>query len=280
LIGNIKMKVLLLALFAFVTFSFASSVEPEDLLVEVHSEVSALKKRGVSHKDCKNLAKKSCTEVLKSVSVSQKTMFKVPSGAKCDKVGKTQVMKAKFEETKLKKLVARWTKLVSTRYHARVTFSKQRYKDLRPGHCGFIFGSRSYLSVRASWLRVSKQLTMYKARWMEARKMTVYWIRRSLYQQSICRCNAKKTRDTVFKVVSSKRTYALRAKTYAKCQLMQCVLDGIPLKSKKCRRLLPTIKKKTLSMKTEKQKCFKLKPPSMHVVIRKKPMTLHISHRI
>jgi len=254
-----------LGLITLVALSSATSVDNEDLLVEVHSEVGALKKKGATEKDCKDLAKRTCKEVLQSVAVSQKTMFKVPSGSSCDRLGKNQVMKAKFEETKMKKLVIKWTGLVKTRYNAKVTISKQRYKDLKPGRCGFIFGSRSYLTARASWQRVSKQLTMYKARWMESRKMTVYWIRRSLYLQSTCRCNAKKRRNALFKVLSSKKTYAVRSKTYAKCQMMQCVLDGTPLKSKKCRKLLPTIKSKKLSFKTEKQPCFKLKAPKIPV---------------
>merc|ERR1711924_568790 len=131
-----------------------------------------------------------------------------------------------------------------------------------------------------SWMHVSRQLRVYQARYAESRKMTVYWIRRSLYEQSMCRGSTIKTRNRVWEVVRKKSTAAMRAKTYAKCNMMQCVLNGTPLKSSKCHGKLPLIKKKILTKKTEKTVCKKLKPPSMHIRIRRKPIRLHITRRI
>merc|ERR1712072_470602 len=219
------------------TTDILQTTAPEDIFLAAKSEVHSLKKEGVSHADCKELAKNTCKEVIHEQMSSQKVMNKVSSGKECDLVGHGNVMRAKFEEHKRRKEYLRWVKIMQTRFTAKVSFSSQQYSNLRKGSCSFIFKSGTFLRAHLSYTRAKKQVLYEKSRWKEARLMTVYWIRMSLYRQSLC-----------------------------KCKVMQCVLNGTKSSSSKCSGKLPAPKKKILTKKAEKMDCsIKLIPPPMRM---------------
>jgi len=259
------------------TTDILQTTAPEDIFLAAKSEVHSLKKKGVSHADCKELAKNTCKEVIHEQMSSQKVMNKVSSGKECDLVGHGNVMRAKFEEHKRRKEYLRWVKIVHARHNVKITISSQRFKSLRPGHCGFIFRSRAYLKAKLSYDRARKQLAYEKSRWEEARKMTVYWIKMSIYRQSQCRCKVVSARNRIWEVVINKKTLAMRNKAYAKCKMMQCVLDGTKLSSSKCQGKLPVPKKKILTKKAEKTNC-KVKP--VRPRLRTKPKLIKLKLRL
>jgi len=279
-----RMKFFLLAVIAIAAIAnaadehqFTETYAPENIFMEVQSEVNALKKKGATHADCKDLAKKTCKETEDASKTSQKVMNKVSSGKECDRVGHSNVIRAKFEEHKRKKEYLRWVKIVHVRHNVKISFASQRFKTLRPGHCGFIFGSRAYVKARLSYYRGRKQLAYEKSRWMEARKMTVYWIKMSIYRQSQCRCKVVSARNRIWEVVVNKKTLDMRNKAYAKCKMMQCVLDGTKLSSSKCQGKLPVPKKKILTKKAEKTNC-KVKP--VRPRLRTKPKLIKLKLRL
>jgi|ERR1712072_76751 len=248
------------------TTDILQTTAPEDIFLAAKSEVHSLKKKGVSHADCKELAKNTCKEVIHEQMSSQKVMNKVSSGKECDLVGHGNVMRAKFEEHKRRKEYLRWVKIMQTRFTAKVSFSSQQYSNLRKGSCSFIFKSGTFLRAHLSYTRAKKQVLYEKSRWKEARLMTVYWIRMSLYRQSLCRCKVVSTRNKVWEVVINKKVLHKRNKTYAKCKMMQCVLNGTKSSSSKCSGKLPAPKKKILTKKAEKMDCsIKLIPPPMRM---------------
>merc|ERR1711881_504285 len=94
-----KMRVIV-ALFACIIAvsmavpDFTEDVEPQmqDMeLLEVQNEaqatIAAMKKKGVTHADCKDLAKTSCEEVEREVSTDQSLLNKLKTGHHCMKLG-------------------------------------------------------------------------------------------------------------------------------------------------------------------------------------------------
>jgi len=227
----------------------------DEVLLDVQTKVASLKKKGASEADCKELAKTTCKEVEDEVTKSQKIVDKLKTGKSCVGIGKAAILKAQIRVGLLKKMYYKAKKNVKMTLEARISFSKQRFNTLKRGKCGFIFGSRSYLSAQLKYQRAMKTVTIYLARLKEASQIVVNLVLQSFRQMKKCFCNVKKIRNSTWKVVSSPRTRARQVKAHAKCKMMQCVLNGIPSKSSKCKASLPKLKNKKIVKAAEVLKC-------------------------
>jgi len=227
----------------------------DEVLLDVQTKVASLKKKGASEAECKDLAKTSCKEVEDEVTKSQEIVDKLKTGKSCVGIGKAAILKAKIRVGLLKKMYYKAKKNVKMTLEARVSFSKQRFNTLTRGKCGFIFGSRSYLSAKLKYQRAMKTVTIYLARLKEASQIVVNLVLQSFHQMKKCFCKVKKIRNSTWKVVSSPRTRARQVKAHAKCKMMQCVLNGIPSKSSKCKASLPKLKNKKIVKEAEVLKC-------------------------
>merc|ERR1711871_150765 len=87
---------------------------------------------------------------------------------------------------------------------------------------------------------------------IEAKKAVVITKRSQKNQQEKCRCAVAKRRDTIWRTINTKKKRVRQAKALAKCKMMQCVLDGTPVNSKKCKGFLPVLKSKELAAKRAK----------------------------
>jgi len=136
-----------------------------------------------------------------------------------------------------------------------VNFGLHKYSTLKPGNCGFIFGSRAYLTAKATYTSAIKVEVMWRGRVKEARRSLV--LAKAAAKRAVhkCLCATKKARDDQWKIVSSKTRRARQVKAHAKCKMMSCVLNGTKLTSSKCKSTLQKLKKKTLIRQAEAAKC-------------------------
>jgi len=230
---------------------------PEDVLVveAAKAHVTALKKKGVKEADCKDLAKKMCKLVEDEVEQSQTVMNKVDDASRCASLGIHAIKKAKKHEDRMKTLWLSAQKVVTQTLNKKISISSQRFSSLKQGQCGFIFGSRTYLSAKVNYQRAVKKATYLKAKLKEATNMVIRMVISSYRQVEKCMCSRKKTRDTTWKIVSSSKTRAKQLRAHAKCKMMSCVLNNTPLTSKKCKGNLAKVVKKKLISEAEKAVC-------------------------
>merc|ERR1719316_657967 len=125
--------------------AYAENFDNDAVLSEVSSSIESMKKKGATEADCKDLAKTSCKEVEKERSNDQKVINGLKTGFECDNLGQGGVRKATLHYKRTKKTHHQWKIRVNTALNVQVAFSSQSFSSLRPGHCGFVFGSRSYL---------------------------------------------------------------------------------------------------------------------------------------
>jgi hypothetical protein len=144
---------------------------------------------------------------------------------------------------------------VTIAYHKRVTISSQTYSSLRHGKCGFVFNSRSYRTVRATYIRAKRIEMTWRGRVSEAWKAYLRMKSIRIRQQHRCHCSTKAALERVWRVVTNKKRKVRQAKAYAKCKMMQCVLKGTKLSSGVCKGVLKTVRKKTLYHVTRRTNC-------------------------
>jgi len=269
-----KMRVIV-ALFACIIAvsmavpDFTEDVEPQmqDMeLLEVQNEaqatIAAMKKKGVTHADCKDLAKTSCEEVEREVSTDQSLLNKLKSGHHCMKLGVHSEKKALTHWNKEKRYHMSMVAKVTEARNTKVSISSQTYGTLRRGKCGWIFGSRSYLRVRASYNHAVKVEILARGRVREAEKSYTRMVEMRKREQYECHCTTKKAATKMWKVVTNKKRKVRQDKAYAKCKMMTCVLDGTKLTHRSCKGKLKTLKNKRLYSVTTRTNCSGHKTPS------------------
>merc|ERR1711939_1025968 len=161
--GGPPMKCLFVLLIAAACALAVEQISDETMFADVSNTIESMKKKGATEADCKDLAKTSCKEVSKERITDQKIINKQKTGRHCVTLGQKGVKKAEFHWKKTKKIHMSWKVKVTKAANFRVHFSSQRYASMKPGHCGFIFGSRSYLSARARYNRYTKIELQYRA---------------------------------------------------------------------------------------------------------------------
>jgi len=259
----------IVALFAIIAVSaavpdFVEDVEPqiqfgEDSLsllqAEVQADITAMKKKGVNHADCKELADKTCKEVEREVDVDQSMLNKLKSGRHCIHLGVKAERKALLHWKKMRKVHMSMVKKVTETRNLRVHITAQTYSSLRRGKCNWIFGSRSYLDIRAKYRHAVKVEITWKGKVSESRKAYLRMVTMRKHQQKRCHCTTKKTASNTWKIVTSTKRRARQNKAYAKCKMMACVLNGTKLTSRKCKGTLKTLKMKSLYSVTRRTRC-------------------------
>merc|ERR1711959_543365 len=165
--------------------------------------------------------------------------------------GQREVRIARARWYKTKRTWYSWRKKVTIASKAKVTISSQSYDTLTRGKCGFVFSSRSYISAHYRYRRAVKIELQWGGSVSEIRKAYYLRIRIAKRKEKNCRCYTKATRDKTWKFVSSTVRVSKQVKGYAKCKMMQCVLNGTPLSSGKCKGTLTKLVKTRLDRSTE-----------------------------
>merc|ERR1711998_441744 len=96
-----KMRVFI-AVIAVIALAAASDFTPEEIMLEAQTDVADMKKKGATEKDCKDLAKTSCKEVVTERTRSQKLINSLSTGSKCKYLGRGGIVKmlAHYRRTK------------------------------------------------------------------------------------------------------------------------------------------------------------------------------------
>merc|ERR1711975_91525 len=231
---------------ALAVIAGAFATTHEDSYSQATDLIQDMKKRGATEADCKDLAKTTCKEVLSEVKKDQTVIDSQSSGIECNKLG---VRAVEVSVKHYHKRVRQWTiskKTITKWATHKINLGVKTFISLKPGKCGFIFASRSYRSIYAKYHRAVKYERTVRGWVIEAKKAVVITKRSQKNQQEKCRCAVAKRRDTIWRTINTKKKRVRQAKALAKCKMMQCVLDGTPVNSKKCKGFLPVLKNKKL----------------------------------
>merc|ERR1711868_288646 len=231
---------------ALAVIAGAFATTHEDSYSQATDLIQDMKKKGATEADCKDLAKTTCKEVLSEVKKDQTVIDSQSSGIECNKLG---VRAVEVAVKHYHKRVRQWTiskKTITKWATHKINLGVKPFIPLKPGKCGFIFASRSYRSIYAKYHRAVKYERTVRGWVIEAKKAVVITKRSQKNQQEKCRCAVAKRRDTIWRTINTKKKRVRQAKALAKCKMMQCVLDGTPVNSKKCKGFLPVLKNKKL----------------------------------
>merc|ERR1712178_333615 len=249
-----KMRVFI-AVIAVIALAAASDFTPEEIMLEAQTDVADMKKKGATEKDCKDLAKTSCKEVVNEHTRSQKLINSLSTGSKCKYLGRGGIVQMLAHYRRTKKTWMSMKIKVSVASKAYVKIDSQRFSSLKQGKCGFVFSSRSYLTARARYQRAFRLEISWRSRTSEAHKM---YIRAKVIAAKMvkrCHCTTKATAMKLWKTVTKKSVVARQNKAYAKCKMMACVLKGTKLSSKQCIGKLTAYRMKILSRDTKRAVC-------------------------
>merc|ERR1711988_651690 len=251
-----KMRAVIIVTIVAAALAVASEItEGDTLLTEVQASVDSMKKRGATENDCKSLAKTTCKEVLNERATDQKMINAIPDGRRCLSLGRKAILEAKAH---YKVSVTKWLavkKTVTTYANAKVSIASRLFSSLTVGKCGFVFRSKSYLVAKANYTKAIRTELMWRARVKEAKKMIKRFIKIAKSRQHKCHCRTKVVMARVYSKIFEVRRVTRQVKAFAKCQLMQCVLNGTKLSSKKCRVPLKSLVKKSLNSTTQRASC-------------------------
>merc|ERR1712178_402630 len=238
------MGIFVICALAVIAGAFATT--HEDSYSQATDLIQDMKKKGATEADCKDLAKTTCKEVLSEVKKDQTVIDSQSSGIECNKLG---VRAVEVSVKHYHKRVRQWTiskKTITKWATHKINLGVKTFISLKPGKCGFIFASRSYRSIYAKYHRAVKYERTVRGWVIEAKKAVVITKRSQKNQQEKCRCAVAKRRDPIWRTINTKKKRVRQAKALAKCKMMQCVLDGTPVNSKKCKGFLPVLKNKKL----------------------------------
>jgi len=240
-------------------FNEVAPVVETDLLSEAahdaQQSVDAMKASGATEADCENLADSSCKEVETEIKTDQRLVNKLSDGSNCRKIGHKWVHKATLHWKRTKSTWGRWKIKVSKTLRTSVSINAQRFSSLRRGRCGFVFGSRNYLSLKRTYDHSVKYEVQWRGRTREAWKAVLRSRISRTRAQKKCRCAAKTAEARTWRVVNSVTRVRKQTKAHAKCRMMKCVLKGIPLSNSQCRSNLKRLVRKRLSIDVQRTSC-------------------------
>jgi len=279
---NMKGLVIIFAIAASAVV-FAENFENdahEAIFSEVSSSIESMKKKGATEADCKDLAKTSCKEVVKERTTDQKIINKLETGKKCLTLGQGGIRKAELHYKKTKKTHYSWKIKVKQALDYKVAFSSRTFSSLKRGHCGFIFGSSSYLKAKAKYSHAVRVEVAWRGRVSESWKVVLKMREVAKRMVKHCQCATKAQYYKVWRTITKTTRVARQNKAHAKCKMMACVLKGTPLTSKKCKGSLPAFKKKKLNSATAKVKCLAPRPKIMDGAPPPKPLRAVKKYRL
>jgi len=250
-IKEMRALIVFVALAAFAAAEFAA----EDILLETQADVSNMKKKGATNADCLDLAKTTCKDTIAENKRAQTSINSVSDGSKCHLRGRRGVIKALAHYRRTKKTWMTAKVSVTTASNAYVKITSQKFSTLKFKKCQFVFTSRSYRSAKAKYNRAVRVELSWRGRVSESHKMYLRYVKIAALMVRRCHCSTK-LRATARWTLETKKSHLVQmAKAFAKCKMMQCVLNGTKLTDKKCRGKLKTLVKKTLSKSTQKVVC-------------------------
>merc|ERR1712216_59111 len=250
-----KMKLAITLLFVAAIAASGLDVSYDEVMLDAQASITAMKKKGATEADCKDLAKTTCTEVLTEHSKDQKMINSLKTGKHCVNKGRKAYLTAVAHHKRIKTTWLEMKKKVTIARKVKVTFKSQTYSTLRKGHCRNIFRSSTYFSVKRKYQHAVKIEVQWRGREKEASKTV---IRLKLVMQKAiksCHCSVKKESLRIWNFVSSTTRVTRQVKAYAKCKMMSCVLTGTNLSNSKCKGRLTKLRMKTLSTETRRAKC-------------------------
>jgi len=238
------------------------------LFVQVKAHVATLKKKGLTHKDCKDLAQKTCKIVEGNHKQNQKIFDKMSDGSECLTLGQLLLKRMRSQTLRITKKWKRgMTKLKKIR-EAMVPLGTWKFKTLKVAKCRITGKGRKDCSqpvvvfppgTYAAYLRAKKIEAKARSasfKWvmmaMESEWSVKMAYEASLRMQTKCLCTKKNTRDRLWRVLGSKAKFKKEKTEDEKCRLMGCVLNGTPVSRKNCHSQLKPLRKKTLIRKAEK----------------------------
>merc|ERR1711959_438529 len=252
---HIKEMRALIVFVALAAFAAASEFAAEDILLETQADVSNMKKKGATNADCLDLAKTTCKDTIAENKRAQTSINSVSDGSKCHLRGRRGVIKALAHYRRTKKTWMTAKVSVTTASNAYVKITSQKFSTLKFKKCQFVFTSRSYRSAKAKYNRAVRVELSWRGRVSESHKMYLRYVKIAAPMVRRCHCSTK-LRATARWTLETKKSHLVQmAKAFAKCKMMQCVLNGTKLTDKKCRGKLKTLVKKTLSKSTQKVVC-------------------------
>jgi len=245
--------ILVAAAYAFDEATFTE--EPDDVFLTVHSTLDAMKKRGATESDCKDLAKTSCKEVERERSTNQKMLDKLQDGSKCPPLGQKTVKKAWAHYTNAKNSWNSSKQTLSNARNKRVTFSSQRYNTMTKGNCGFVFSSRNYINAKRALDNAVKSEAIWKGKTSGAHKAWKVAVAAAAKLKHNCLCDAKVSARKLWSTVGNAKLIKKQNRAHTKCKMMSCVLKGTNARAAKCQGSLPALRNKVLTTTTTREKC-------------------------
>merc|ERR1712072_23241 len=230
-------------------------VEDNESFLQAQASIDAMKKKGATEADCKDLAKTSCKAVEDEVSNDQKKINAQKDGNQCTHLGVAAVRKATVEYHRTVTEHKKAKHKVSVTHSANVHIGHHVYSSLRAGNCNFAFGSRAYLTAKANYESSVKIEAMWTGKVRESLRAKLLVEASSRRQIKKCRCDTKKARNSLWSIVTSRSRRTKQVRAHEKCKMMACVLNGTPLSSSKCKSNLQRLVNKRLVSATESVKC-------------------------
>merc|ERR1712216_632047 len=247
-----KMKLAITLLFVAAIAASGLDVSYDEVMLDAQASITAMKKKGATEADCKDLAKTTCTEVTVEHTKDQKMVDSLKTGKHCVNKGRKAYLAAVAHHKRIKTTWLEMKKKVTIARKVKVSFKSQTYSTLRKGHCRNIFRSSTYFSVKRKYQHAVKIEIQWRGRTTEAWK-TVLRLRLIMHRQiRSCHCSVKKTEKKIWTFVSSSVRQTRQVKAYAKCKMMSCVLSGTNLSNSRCKGRLTKLTRKTLSSQTRR----------------------------
>jgi len=188
---------------------------------------------------------------------------RLSSGRNCLRLGQRAVRKA---TTHYKLTLRRFThtKVLLTRtLKTKIKTVSQTFSSLRPGRCGFLFNSRSYVNTKRTYRRYVNHKRVIQGRLSEAKRTlhrAIWYARRQVKK---CQCAAKLARNRLWMTLTKTSTRTRQVKAYKKCKMMSCVLKGINIRNRQCSTPLKKNKNRRLDARTERVRGCRAPPRKM-----------------
>merc|ERR1712159_260987 len=242
----------------------------EDVLLtarmKAQETVVRMKKKGATDADCKDLAITECKQIVSIRTNDIRLLRTLKSGRQCASLGQREVRIARARYVTTDRVWLLWKKKVTIARRASVTISSRSFDTIREDKCGFVFNSKSYTRAHLRFRKASKMELKWRGSVVETRKAWVMQVKIAQRKVKQCHCATKAARDKLWASLSNPSRIAKLTKDYAKCNMMQCVLNGTPHSSSKCRGHLKKLTRRRLYSVTEKiSGCGRSRPKIMNM---------------
>lgn len=243
------------AAYAFDESEFTEQSDPDTMFLDVQNTVAAMKKKGATESDCKDLAKTSCKEVERDRATNQKMLNNLKTGAKCPALGQGAVTKAKNHYTRTRNTWNSKKRALTSAKARRVTFSSQRFSSMSRGNCGFVFSSRNYLNAKSALNAAINAERVWRGKQSEAYKAWQTAIKVAAKMKKRCHCDAQVLAKKLWSTVGNSKLLKKQNRAHSKCKMMSCVLAGTNVRARKCQGALPALRNKVLTSATRRENC-------------------------